>query len=124
MNKTTRKILAIQLGVTLVAALLSFFFAGGQAAYSACIGGGISVVATVYFARKVFSAGPGSTAKQVARAFYIAEIIKIFLTGALFVVALLWLSVSFLPLFLTYAATLLAYWLVLPFALADSSRIP
>ena len=83
--------------------------------------GGISVITTAYFAYKVFSAKPGTSARQVARTFYMAEVVKILLTAVLFIIVLLWFDVSFLPLFLTYAVALLAYWLVLPFTSADSS---
>ena len=120
-NNTVRKILTIQLTLTLTAMVLSFFLLDFRAAYSACVGGGISVITTAYFAYKVFSAKPGTSAQQVARTFYMAEVIKILLTAVLFIIVLLWFNVSFLPLFLTYAVTLLAYWLVLPFTSADSS---
>lgn len=119
-NKTARKIILIQMLVTAVAVVISLAIIDLKAGYSAFVGGGISIISTLYFAHKVFSAGPGSSAQQVAKVFYIAELVKILLTGLLFVIALLWLDLSFLPLFLTYAVTLLAYWLVLPLTLADS----
>ena len=116
-KKTVLHVLAIQLAFTLGAAIISLMIADFKASYSAVIGGAINIIATAYFAYRIFSAGPGSTARQIARTFYWGEVIKILLTGFLFAGALLWLDVTFLPLFLTYAVTMLAFWLVLVFAL-------
>jgi ATP synthase protein I len=122
-NKAAKKIILIQVIVTLSASMACFVLAHAKAAYSAGIGGGISIIVTAYFARQVFSLGAGASAARIARMFYIGEVIKIALTAVLFGVAIVWLDVSFLPLFLTYAATLLAYWLVLlPFTLDASMR--
>lgn len=116
-QQTVYRTLAIQLGVTLIAAAGSLVIADFKAAYSALIGGGINLLGTAYFALRVFSVKPGSTAKQMARAFYRGEVVKLLLTGLLFAGVFLWLEVSFLPLFLAYSATMLAFWLVLPFSL-------
>lgn len=116
-KQTVTKVLAIQLTLTMGAAIISLAIADFKAGYSALIGGLINIIATAYFAYRIFSAGPGSTARQIARTFYWGEVIKILLTGVLFAGVLLWLDVAFLPLFLTYAATMLAFWLVLLFAL-------
>lgn len=121
-KKATTKILVIQLVITLLAMAASLFFVSVAAAYSAGVGGGISIIVTVYFASQVFSTGVDASAAEIAKRFYIGEAIKIVLTAVLFFIAIMWLDVSFLPLFLTYAATLLAYWLVLPFTLDASVR--
>lgn len=115
--QTTRRILALQALVTLIAATAALALADLRAAWSALLGGGINMTATLYFAYRVFAAGPGSTGRQVARAFYIGEAVKIVLTAVLFMAVLLWVKVALLPLFVTYAATMLAFWLVLPFTL-------
>ena len=99
-----------------------FFFVDIEAAYSAIIGGGISIIVTAYFAGHVFSVRAGSTASKIARAFFVGESIKMVLTAILFAVAILWLDILFLPLFLTYIATLFAYWLVLPFTVDSSVK--
>ena len=121
-RKATTKILVIQLVITLLAAAAGLLFSSADAAYSAGVGGGISVIVTVYFANQVFSAAAGASAVEIAKRFYIGEAVKIALTAVLFFIAIRWLDVSFLPLVLTYAATLLAYWLVLPFTLDASVR--
>ena len=121
-KKAALKIIAIQVIITLSAVVAGLVFANGTAAYSAAVGGGISVIVTAYFAAHVFSLGVGASAVEIAKRFYIGEVLKIILTAVLFVAVILWLEVSFLPLFLTYAATLLAYWLALPLTLDASVR--
>lgn len=116
-KKATTRIVLIQLLITFLAAAVCFIVFNWRAAYSAVIGGGISIIATLYFAQRVFSLQPGVAAAKIARRFYIGEAIKLMLTAALFVAAIKLSDVSFPPLFLTYAATLLAYWLVLLFTL-------
>ncbi|MDQ5910235.1 MAG: synthase protein [Pseudomonadota bacterium] len=121
-KQVTRKIIAIQLLVTLLIAIISLLLSDVHAAYSAVVGGGISTIVTLYFASKVFSARIGSPAAKIARAFYIGEVVKLLLTILLFSIALLWLHVSPLPLLLAYMAALLAYWLALPFTFQTSVR--
>ncbi|MFO1371077.1 MAG: ATP synthase subunit I [Candidatus Competibacteraceae bacterium] len=121
-KQVTRKILAIQLLVTLLIVAASFALGGGQAAYSALIGGSICVFVTLYFASKVFSVRIGSPAAKIARAFYMGEVVKLLLTVALLSIAFLWLNVSPLPLLLAYMAALMAYWLALPFTFNASVR--
>lgn len=114
MNKIVKTILLIQLGVIALAALIALGSAGFKAAYSAMIGGGINLLATGYAAVRMFTAKPGSSGGQMLRSLIVAEITKIALTIILFTVVLLYLDVSYAPLFLTYAVTMLAFWLVLP----------
>lgn len=111
--QTTVKIFAVQAIITLAAAFTALVFADFKAAYSALVGGGINILATMVFALRVFSVRPGAPANRMARAFYIGEAIKLLVTVGLFLAVLLWLNVLFLPLFLTYAITMLAFWLVL-----------
>ena len=120
-QQTIKKIIAIQLLVLLLAALLALILGGLRSAYSALIGGGVSIIVTFYFASKVFSAGLGSSAAEVARAFYVGEFGKLLLTVILLSAALILLPVSALPLLLAYIATLLAYWLALPFTFHASN---
>lgn len=121
-RKATTKIVAVQLLITLLAVAACFALANVSAAYSAAVGGGISVIVTASFAVQVFAGSANISAAKITRRFYVGEAIKIALTAVLFFIAITGLQVSFLPLFLTYAATLLAYWLVLPFTLDASVR--
>lgn len=116
-RKATTRIVLIQAIITFLAAALCFSLIDFKAAYSAVVGGGISIIATLYFARQVFLLRPGAPAAKIAQRFYAGEVVKLLLTAALFLAAIAWLHVTFLPLFLTYTATLLAYWLALLFTL-------
>ena len=116
------RIICIQMTITLVGAALSMIIVDHGAAYSSVIGGAISIIATICFAVHVFSAGIGAPPATIARAFYVGEAVKISLSILLFASAILWLEVSFLPLVLTYAATLACYWLVLPFSIDSLGR--
>lgn len=118
--QVTRRIILIQLLVTLAVAAVALVF-GMVAAWSALIGGGISTLVSFYFASKVFSVRLGSPAAKIAQAFFIGETVKLLLTVTLLSVAFLWLPVAPLPLLLAYIATLLAYWLALPFTFPAST---
>ena len=119
-KQVTRKIIAIQLLLTLLVVVVSFALGGAKSAYSALIGGGVSILVTLYFAKQVFAVRPGAPAAQVARAFFLGETIKLLLTVALLSAALFWLDVAPLPLLLAYGAALMASWLALPFTLDPS----
>ena len=112
-------ILGVQALVTLVAMAGATWLGGSAAAGSAGVGGGISIIATGFFALRVFVGGSQRELKQIVRAFYVGEALKLMVTAVLFVLVITTLDVLFLPLILTYAAALLANWLVLPFTLTD-----
>ncbi|MBK8536599.1 MAG: ATP synthase subunit I [Candidatus Competibacteraceae bacterium] len=121
-KQVTRTITIIQLLVTLLVAVVSLISDGNRAACSALVGGGVSTLVSLYFARQVFSVRIGSPAAKIAQAFYVGEVVKLLLTVALLSIALRWLDVSPLPLLLAYIAALMAYWLALPFTFDASVR--
>ena len=112
-KRSTRNILGLQILVALTGAGIGFVLGGATNAFSAFVGGGISFIATAFFALRVFSGRRGQPAKQIVRGFYAGEMQKILLTIALFLVAIVWLEVEFLPMFLTYMVGLFAFWLAL-----------
>lgn len=119
-NRTTHLVVGTQLGITALASLLALWFGDARAARSAALGGGISVVATAYFAWRVFAFSENQSLDKVVRAFYVGEVSKILITVVLFYVVITWVDVAHLPLFLTYIATLLAYWMIMPFTLTET----
>ena len=121
-KQVTRTITIIQLLVTLLVAAVSLVSDGVRSACSALVGGGISTLVSLYFARQIFSVRIGSPAAKIAQAFYVGEVVKLLLTVALLSIALRWLDVSPLPLLLAYIAALMAYWLALPFTFNASVR--
>jgi len=120
-SRTALRIIGIQLGLALAAALLAYALSDLRAAISAGIGGLISALSTAFFALRVFAVGPKAPLKRVVRAFYAGEAQKLLLTAALFFAVIKWGDVAYLPLFLSYAVSLLVYWIVLPFSLTEPS---
>ncbi len=120
-GRITRAILVIQAVAMSVAAGIAFAVAGIGAAGAAAAGGVIGMAGMLYFSMRLFAAAPGSSAKQVLRAFYTGAALKIGLTAVLLAIAIAVLQLEFLPLLGGYAATLLAYWLVLPMVIREKS---
>lgn len=122
-KRVTWIVIFIQIFVTLlIAAAFLVSSEDYQATRSALIGGSISVLATLYFARQVFSTRIGSPAVRIARSFYVGEIMKFMLTFVLLSLAFQWTDSSPFPLLLAYTMTLMAYWLALPFTFDVSVR--
>ena len=119
--QVTRRITLVQLFVTLAIAAVALVLGTIQAAGSVLIGGGVSTLVSFYFASKVFSVRLGAPATKIAQAFFVGETVKLLLTVILLSAAFLWLPVAPLPLLLAYIATLLAYWLALPFTFSAST---
>lgn len=117
--RTALKIVGIQLGVALGAAALAYTVSDMRAAVSAGIGGAIGAISTAFFALRVFSTSTAGPLRKVVRAFYAGEVQKFLLTAAMFFAVIKWGDVAYFPLFLSYAASLLAYWVVLPFSLTE-----
>lgn len=110
-----RRIIGAQVAVSVVIALLLLALKGATIALSAFIGGAIGFITSLVYARRM-TVPPGSDPKVLLRAHFAAEFYKLGATVALFAAAfLLFKSVAALPLFLTYAATLLVYWVALIF---------
>jgi len=115
--KTVHRIIGAQIAVTLAAAALALALGDTiHAAYSALIGGGIGFSTAWIYARRAFAAG-GEDPRELVKAHYRAEALKLAFTVVLFAAAVvLYEEVSTLPLLLTYIATLAVYWVALLFA--------
>ena len=113
------KILVGQAAVTAAAALLALFAGGADAAMGAFVGGGISLVLTAWTALRTFSVGPEAGAQAMLSAFVRAEAMKIVMAVVLFSAAAIFLSHVYVPLVMTFVATLLVNWLALLFTRRD-----
>lgn len=115
--KTVRRILGAQMAVTVAAALLVLAVSGeSRAAWSALIGGAIGFSTAYVYARRMV-ATRGEEPRELVKAQYRAEFHKLALTMGLFAATFtLYKDIAALPLFLTYAATLMVYWAALLFA--------
>lgn len=111
-KSTAYRIVLAQFAAAIVLAAAVGGIWGPGAGYSALVGGLISAVTSLYFALHVFGVR-ASAPRAVLRSFYTAEAVKMAITVLLFVAAVVWLKVDFLPLIVAYALTLLVYWFAL-----------
>jgi ATP synthase protein I len=107
-----------QFAVTALAAALFGVWKGANAAFSALIGGGIGIAAGLVMVAFMFRApaqvlSAGDNAQRIMRNAYKGEAAKLGLTIVLFALALIFLELSALPLFVTYIAALLVHWVAL-----------
>ena len=69
-------------------------------AYSAAVGGLICVIPGAYLAARMFRDGRGRSPVHVLWSFYLNEVVKIALTVVMFAVAILYLELNLLVMFL------------------------
>lgn len=115
--KTAILVLAVQSAITLIASLIAIAISDARAAMAALVGGSICVLTTALFGFRVFAGKPEFSPEGFLRRLFLAEAQKVVLIIVALAGALLWLRTEALPLLLTFAATLMAYWLVLLFRL-------
>ncbi|HUG98933.1 MAG TPA: ATP synthase subunit I [Gammaproteobacteria bacterium] len=113
------KIIAGQSGVTLLAAALFGLAMDGEAALGALAGGGISILLSLWMALRVFSVPAEAGPQAMFSAFVKAEAMKMVMAVVLFSAAAIFLSHVFVPLVVTFAATLVVNWLALVFTRRD-----
>jgi F0F1-type ATP synthase assembly protein I len=101
-----------QVAATLILAVAFLVGSSARAALSALIGGGISVAASLAMVFFMFR-GAATDPKGVLRSAYRGEAAKFGITVLLIVAALKNVELAVLPFFVTYAATLLVYWIAL-----------
>ncbi|MEP1743305.1 MAG: ATP synthase subunit I [Kangiellaceae bacterium] len=78
----------------------------------ALLSGEMSVfIANLYFVYKVFSKSGAQASKQVVRAFYLGETVKIMISVGLLITAFIWLPGKELFVLVGYIAALLTQWL-------------
>jgi F0F1-type ATP synthase assembly protein I len=111
-----------QAAVTVTAALWAWGLVDRGAALSALLGGGIATFGSLVMAALVFGGGTAVNAQRVLGMFYVGEAVKVALVIVLFVMALKWVNVAPLAMFLAFAATFLVYWIALVSALPSLGR--
>jgi ATP synthase protein I len=110
-QKIVRKLIILQVMVTLIIAAVMWITMDGQAAYSAIIAGLICTVSNAYFGWKVFKYKGARAAKKFVVAFCIGELAKLFIQAALFVLAVLFLNIAIIPFLISYVINLMVLWL-------------
>jgi ATP synthase protein I len=106
-------LVAGQVAISAVVAVLCGALIGLTAAGSALAGGGIGVAGSLVQVLSAFRRGAVGDPKAIARGFYRGEALKVAVTVALFVFAFKGLHLRPGPLFTGYVATYIAYWLAL-----------
>ena len=108
-SKPVYKVVALQFAIATGFALLAWNLGGALKGLSAAYGGAIAVIGSLMYAMIV--AGGTNDAKLAFRTHVRAELVKIFITVVLFILALaLFQSASWLWLILGFAVATLAYW--------------
>jgi len=101
-----------QAAVSVTAALAAAAIADRRAALSALVGGGIATLGSLVMAGLVFG-GRGADPQRVLGMFYVGEAVKVAVVIVLFVLALKWVDLAPLAMFVAFAATFLVYWIAL-----------
>ncbi|PHV09105.1 hypothetical protein CSQ96_00995 [Janthinobacterium sp. BJB412] len=103
------RVVALQFAIVTGFSLLAWNIGDANKAWSAAYGGAIAVIGSLMYA--IIVAGGTNDAKKAFRTHVRAEMLKIFITVVLFVLALaLFQSAAWLWLILGFAVATLAYW--------------
>ena len=113
-------LVAGQVAIAGVVALVCAASIGLQAGFAAAVGGGIGATASLAQVASGFRRSAAGNARAIARGFYRGEALKIGVTVLLFVAALRGRHFAPGPLLAGYVATFVAYWV----ALARMTRAP
>lgn len=106
------KLYTLQTGILLVICT-GLLWIDTLTAYSALLGGLISIAPNSYFARQVFRFRGAAAARHIARAFYQGETGKFLLTATAFAVVFATVKpLNVVALWVAYVATALSHWLV------------
>jgi ATP synthase protein I len=108
-SKPVYKVVVLQLFIAIVFSGSVAALAGSHQGWSAAYGGAIAVIGSWLYALQV--ANGSDDAERILKAHVRAEMVKIFITAVLFVLALvLYPSAAWLWLMLGFAVATLAYW--------------
>jgi ATP synthase protein I len=106
-------LVAGQVAISVVVALICAAVSGAPAGLAALVGGGIGVAASIVQVAASFRRTAANAPAAIARGFYRGEALKIAVTVLLFIVALRRRNLPPGPLFAGYVATFAAYWVAL-----------
>ncbi|TDJ68958.1 MAG: hypothetical protein E2O35_01985 [Proteobacteria bacterium] len=122
-RRVVLNVIAGQIGVTLVAALVMALVVSARGGYSALVGGGIGILPNYYFAVRLFKRSWSMSPATALRGIYLGEGIKVVFTVALFVLAMRVLDVEVWVVVLAYLLTVAATWVAVLWAdLGESPR--
>jgi len=108
-----------QVGLTLLASVVSLVLGGPAASVSALLGGGIGTLTSLYMVVNTFRLGPNAEPTKILRGVYRGEFYKLAMTAGLFWLVLVSVEVPVGPMLGAFAVTLIAYWAALGLHLPD-----
>lgn len=107
------RLVAIPVAAAVVFSLFLLLLKGLNASYSALLGVGIWALPNLYFAQKVLTDRIEQSAKCLTRIFYRAEVTKLLLSAALFIVTIKFLPVTAIAVLCAYLVAQIFFWLTL-----------
>jgi ATP synthase protein I len=116
------KLVAFQLSLVLIVALISTVFFSNKVGYSALFGGLTFLLPNVVFVLMAFAYAGARQSKKVVRGFYAGEAIKLILTVLLFVVFLKYGSLSLSAFYISFLLLVMSQWLA-PFFFYNNDGI-
>jgi len=105
------KLIAFQLLLVLIVALVSSVFFSVKTGYSALAGGFTFLLPNFIFVFMTFAHAGARQTKLVLRGFYAGEAIKFFLTVLLLVIFLKYVALSLAAFYVSFALLVLSQWL-------------
>jgi len=116
------KLVAFQLLLVLIIALISTVFFSVKSGYSALAGGTTFLLPNLIFVLMTFAHAGARQTHKVLRGFYAGEAIKLFLTVLLFVVFLKYGSLSLTAFYISFSLLVTSQWLA-PFFFYNNDGI-
>lgn len=105
-----KRLLMVQIGSTLIVALLCLLAYGLNAGESALLGGMVCIIPNAYFVSRLFKYQGARAAKQIVNSFYKGEALKIILSMTLFTLVFISCRITPLAFFGAYIAILMTHW--------------
>lgn len=115
-RKVVMGIIAMQTVVGILIAIGLFFIKGWGEAYSALTGALIAVLPSYYLGNRIFGVNDATSGDVLLRQIYVAEMIKLAFTVALFLITILMLDAKFSIVMGTYATIVAVNWLAMKFS--------
>ncbi len=110
-QKSGLKLVAFQLLLVLMVALISTVFFSAKSGYSALAGGITFLLPNFIFVYMTFAHAGARQTKLVLRGFYAGEAIKLFLTVILLVIFLKYITLSFIAFYSSFSLLIASQWL-------------
>jgi len=118
-----RRLLLVQLGITIILALLFALVMSLNAACSALLGGLVCIIPNAYFASKLFQFHGARAAKQIVNSFYKAEALKIIVSIILFTAVFVLCRITPLAFFASYIIVMMTHWFA-PWIIVNKQNRP